>query len=78
MSACDVDQAVFYRSEHGKLIAMGIHIDDLTIVASVGLMDEVKTNLWKDFEIADEGEIHWILGFAVKRDRKARTLSLSR
>lgn len=58
MSVVDIDQAVFYRSEHGKLIAMGVHIDDLTIVVSASLMDEVKTNLQKDFKITDEGEIH--------------------
>lgn len=77
MTACDVDQAVFFRAENGQLIAMGVHVDDLTIAASVGLMDEVKTNLKKDFEITDEGPIHWILGFAVEHDRDARTLSLS-
>ncbi|TFY51058.1 hypothetical protein EVJ58_g10760 [Rhodofomes roseus] len=78
MSQCDVDQAVFFRAEKGSLIAMGVHVDDLTIVTSGNLlMDEVKENLRRDFEITDEGPIHWILGLAVERNREARTLSLS-
>ena len=78
MSQCDVDQAVFFRVEKNSLIAMGVHVDDLTVITSgIELMDEVKTNLRKDFEITDEGPIHWILGFAVERNREARTLSLS-
>lgn len=63
----DVDQAVFFHVEKNSLIAMGVHIDDLTIITSgKGLMDEVKMNLCKDFEIMDEGPIHWVLGFAVE------------
>ncbi|PIL28794.1 transcription factor [Ganoderma sinense ZZ0214-1] len=78
MKACDVDQAVFYRIEGTDLIIIVAHVDDLTIAAScMALIVEVKTKLREAFEILDEGEIHWILGFAVIRDRAARTLSLS-
>jgi hypothetical protein len=54
------------------------HVDDLTIVtSSVELMAKVKDELRKDFKIIDMGEIHWILGFKVMRDRERRTISLS-
>ena len=53
-------------------------MDDLTIIASsMELVEEVKNALKKEFKISDMGEIHWILGFVVKRDREKRTLSLS-
>ncbi|PIL23016.1 hypothetical protein GSI_14323 [Ganoderma sinense ZZ0214-1] len=78
MKTCDVDQAVFYHVEGTDLIIIVVHVDDLTIVAScVALVVRVKAKLREAFEISDEGEIHWILGFAVIRDRSARTLSLS-
>ncbi|PIL29346.1 hypothetical protein GSI_09397 [Ganoderma sinense ZZ0214-1] len=78
MSQCDVDQAVSFRVEGTDLIVIVCHVDDLTVAASsMVLILEVKAKLREVFEISDEGEIHWILGFAVERDRAARTLSLS-
>jgi hypothetical protein len=41
------------------------------------LIEEAKEVLRKAFKISDMGEIHWILGFSVERDREKRTLSLS-
>jgi len=40
-------------------------------------MDKVKGELRKEFTITDLGEIHWLLGFAVKRDQEKCTISLS-
>ncbi|CDO77187.1 hypothetical protein BN946_scf184705.g12 [Trametes cinnabarina] len=78
MSQSDVDQAVFYCLEGTDIIVIVVHVDDLTIVAAtVALIAEVKTKLRKAFDISDEGEVHWILGFAVERDRPNRRLSLS-
>lgn len=78
MLQCDIDQAIFYRVETDSLIAMGMHINDLTIVTSGDpLMAKVKASLRKDFDILDEGPIHWILRFAVECNRKVRMLLLS-
>jgi len=77
MSRCEVDQAVFYRVEGAELIVVVAHVDDLTIVASsVMLIEEVKAKLRIELEITDLGEIHWILGLTVQRDRTLRTISL--
>jgi hypothetical protein len=71
MKRCEVDQAVFYRWENEGMIVIAVHVDDLTIVASsVTLIVNVKENLAKAFKITDMGEIHWILGFSVQRDRE--------
>lgn len=40
-------------------------------------MDEFKTQMSKRYEMKDLGELHFILGLQVKRDRSARTLHLS-
>jgi len=78
MKRCEVDQAVFYMRNGEELIVVVVHVDDLTIVTStVELMSRVKEELKKEFKISDLGEIHWILGFDVKRNREMKTISLS-
>jgi hypothetical protein len=78
MKKCEVDQAVFYRVEKDSLMALAVHVDDCSAVASsIELENEIKGELKKVFEISDLGEINWILGIAVKRDRAARTIALS-
>jgi hypothetical protein len=47
------------------------------VTSTVNLMKKVKDEISKDFRITDLGEIHWILGFEVKRDREKCTISLS-
>ena len=77
MRRCEVDQAVFYRVEGAAVIVIVAHVDDLTIVtSSSALMGEVKSKLSKSLKITDLGEIHWILGISVHRDRPHRTLAL--
>ena len=78
MQRCEVDQAVYFFRDGDQLIIIVAHVDDLTIItSSKALMDKVKGELRKEFTITDLGEIHWLLGFAVKRDREKRTISLS-
>lgn len=43
----------------------------------LALIAKVKSRLREAFEILDLGEINWILGFAVQRDHKRHTISLS-
>ena len=78
MLKCEVDQAAFYWRKDGDIIIIVVHVDDLTIAASsVKLIEKVKRVLKGEFKISDMGEIHWILGFEVKRNRERRTISLS-
>jgi len=57
---------------------VGVYVDDLTIVAAnVDTLARVKTEMSKRYEMKDMGELHFILGLQVKRDRSARTLHLS-
>jgi hypothetical protein len=78
LARCEVDHAVFYRRSGTNLIAIIAHVDDLTIVtSSVLLMREVKSKFSQEFEITDLGEIHWLLGIEILRDRSTRTISLS-
>jgi hypothetical protein len=76
---CDVDQAVFFtRTEAGELIIIVIHVDDCTIAASsIDAINRLKEQLRTHVEITDLGELHWLLGIEVTRNRDNHTISLS-
>lgn len=79
LTQCDVDQAVFFsRFTPDELIVVVVHVDDCTIAASsmdhiTKLKDKIRTHV----EITDLGELHWLLGIEVTRNRDNHTLSLS-
>jgi hypothetical protein len=76
---CEVDQAVFFkRDKNEKLSVVVVHVDDCTIAASsLELVEDLKTRMKEHVEITDMGELHWLLGIEVKRNREERTISLS-
>ena len=79
-SQCSVDQAVYHKvtSASGSLIIVAVHVDDCTIAASEPrLVEAFKAGLSKYVEVTDLGELHWMLGIEVKRDRAAGTVHLS-
>ena len=74
---CDVDQAVFYRRERKVLLIVLVHVDDCTLVGtSHDLIAKFKAEINKHVEITDLGEIHWILGIEILRNRERRTIHL--
>jgi hypothetical protein len=75
---CAVDQAVFSRRENGQHTIVVVHVDDCTIAArTLSDVNELKTQIRKHVEITDLGELHWLLGIEVTRNRDERTISLS-
>jgi hypothetical protein len=77
---CSVDQAVFYKANKDKneVTVVAVHIDDCTIAATnLKLIDEFKAGLRKHVEVTDLGELHWMLGVEIKRDRRAGTIHMS-
>jgi transposase InsO family protein len=77
---CQVDQAVFFKSDKkaGDITVVAVHVDDCTIAASSArLVDALKDGMRQHVEVTDLGELHWMLGIEVQRDRKAGTVHLS-
>ena len=75
---CKVDQAVFIKRSKKTLIIIVIHVDDCTIATSaLSLIVKLKTQIRKHVEITDLGELHWLLGIEVMRNRKEQTITLS-
>ena len=74
----DFDPGVFLSTIAGMIIIIIIHVDDCMLVTNgKKLMRELKDRLKQCFEIADSGEIRWLLGFEIRRDRAARPITLS-
>jgi hypothetical protein len=77
-SRCDVDMGVFYKQDNDALIVIVVHVDDCTFAAnSIGLIMDTKARIAEHVEITDLGELHWLLGLEIRRDRSRRTISLS-
>ena len=55
-----------------------VHVDDCTIAAtSPSLIADFKSRVAGHVEITDLGELHWLLGIEVRREREAGRLFLS-
>ena len=75
---CEVDQAMFFKLEpNGDLMIMVIHVDDCTIAGlTFTLVADMKRHMREHVEITDLGELHWLLGIEVKREKESYTISL--
>ena len=77
---CAVDQAVFFKSDQkaAELTVVAVHVDDCTIAASSArLVDALKAGMRRHVEVTDLGELHWMLGIEIRRDKDAGTVHLS-
>ena len=74
----EVDQAVFYRRVGSQSMIILVHVDDCTIIApNLPLIQVFKAQIAKQVKITDLGELHWLLGIEIKRNRELRTIHLS-
>jgi hypothetical protein len=75
-SSCD--PLVYSQNDSRGLILVGIYVDDLTIAASdSSTLSQFKSLISAKFEMKDLGDLEYILGLQVRRNRAARTLHLS-
>ena len=73
-----VDHGVFYSHDSdGTTILCSSTNDFLITASSAQRMATFKGNLSQHFEMSDLGELGWILGIRVKRNRTSRTVSIS-
>lgn len=71
------DTSIYSRRDKRGLIIVGLYVDDLTIAASnISIMVDFKREMTRVYEMKDLGELQFILGLQVVRDRKARTIHL--
>ena len=73
-----VDHGVFFSHNSEGTTIVCSSTDDFAIAAdSPTRMTKFKSDLSNHFEMSDLGELAWILGIQVKRDRISKTITLS-
>jgi hypothetical protein len=71
------DHSIYVRGSRDDLIIVGVYVDDLTVAAArLDSLEEFKREMSKRYDMKDLGELHFILGLQVTRDRAKRSLSL--
>ena len=66
-------------AKDGKKILMliSIHVDDVIHASNnSNMLVQEKLKLSQNFEMEDQGEIHYCLGMSIKRDRDAKVLTI--
>lgn len=71
------DYCLYHTKYQGKVLLVGCYVDDLIITGSCPrTIRRFKADIAKRFKISDLGELKWILGMEVERDRKNKKLTL--
>jgi transposase InsO family protein len=75
---CANDPCIYVRHGRANDYAMiGVWVGDLTIIAHRDKIDEIKKSLRQAFKMTDQGELSYILGISITRNRQERTIHLS-
>jgi len=69
----DLDTTVYTKGD----IVIAVYVDDLVIAARKEEIDTIKSDIKNRYRCTDGGEINWILGLKVVRDRQARTITMT-
>ena len=76
--ASSADSCVYIKQENGSFIILCLYVDDILIASNnMSMLEKEKSELGKRFSVTDQGEVHYILGMAIKRDRPKGTMFLS-
>ncbi|MFO0359371.1 MAG: reverse transcriptase domain-containing protein, partial [Flavobacteriales bacterium] len=71
------DPCIYIRRNGVEFIILSVYVDDLLICStSTTLVDELKAQLSRRFNMKDLGEAHYCLGLEILRDRDAGTLTI--
>ncbi|POM80428.1 Integrase catalytic core protein [Phytophthora palmivora] len=69
------DSCVFIRTIDGVTCYIAVYVDVLLIIAPTrALVSELNLALKKRFSMTDLGEVKYLLGWSIQRDRKNRTI----
>jgi hypothetical protein len=70
-----VDHFIYYKEEGGHFIYVAMYVDDMLLIGNnMDAINKVKKQLSSKFDIKDLGEMNFILGMDIKRDRATRKL----
>ncbi|KAF1323990.1 Integrase catalytic core protein, partial [Globisporangium splendens] len=69
------DQCVFVGTVYAQVCYIAVYVDDLLIICpSVQPLQAIKSALNKEFTMSDLGEVHYLLGWSIVRNRSTRSV----
>ena len=75
---CIYVKSIKNHDGHLSFVILGVYVDDLIPVSNdIDMLNSEKAALCQRFKMDDRGEAHYLLGMLIKRDRRAKTLSVS-
>jgi hypothetical protein len=75
---CISDYSFYHRHTEDVVTMLAVHVDDMIITCStVEGMVVVKKELQSKFDMQEEGEVKWMLGIEILRNRPARSISIT-
>ena len=73
-----IDQYIYFKVSRNKYIFLVLYVNDILLTSNdLGLLHETKQFLIQNFEMKDMGEVSYIIGIEIHRDRAQRILGLS-
>ena len=75
-----IDHSVFYRRTGEEHTIVAVATDDMALTGMSKRKSDAerfKSDIRKFWDITDHGPIKWFLGFEIRRDRNARTISIN-
>jgi Reverse transcriptase (RNA-dependent DNA polymerase) len=74
----DEEPCVYKRFSESIVIFLILYVDDILLMGNdIFILDEVKSSLKKIFSMKDLGEITYVLGIKIYRDRSRKLIGLS-
>ena len=74
----ETDPCLYTRIRNSEYTILCLYVDDLTIACNnTKILEELKWQLSKRYQMDDRGELEWILGMRVHRDRSQHTIYLN-
>lgn len=75
---CSKDTCVYLYRSNQAFIILAVHVDDMLIVSnSKSRLTKMKDALGQHFKVKDLGEVKYLLGIEVTRNKKSNTIELS-
>ena len=71
----EADPCLFIFRENSDIVLVALYVDDLVITGNGKLVARTKSILSKQFEMKDLGDLRYILGILVERDKNGIYLS---
>ena len=68
------------KSQDGTVhfVMIAIYVDDMLFFSkNIEMLEKKKREILKEFQVKDLGELHYVVGMSIVRDREKRTMSIT-